>query len=254
MSSYLLTWNPRRFNSWDELQWLAKEKRSRWSCGSRLSMAKGSRVYLFRQGVEPRGIVASGYTAADVHQDEHWDPKRRRKRQEANYVHVHFDAVLQDATFPAHQLKSLRAVNWRTQMSGIEIPNDAASGLERLWGTFAKLGRRAELKREVAVMENTLTEVTSYVRRRDRKIREQALLEANGICSACKFAFGEFLQGLGRRVLQVHHRRQLAASDTPRLTGLRDLAVVCANCHVMIHANPKRAMKVETLRRRLSVI
>lgn len=55
----------------------------------------------------------------------------------------------------------------------------------------------------------------------------------------------------GVHVLQVHHRRQLAASKAPRVTSLKDLAVVCANCHALIHMDPKRALKVETLRSRL---
>jgi 5-methylcytosine-specific restriction protein A len=254
MAAYLLTWNPRRFNSWDSLFRLAKTKFSSWSCGARLHMGKGSRIYLFRQGAEPRGIVASGYIAKDVYQDEHWDEERRRKGQEANYVDVSFDVVLKDDAFPAHQIKRLGAVNWRTQMSGIEIPTGATAELERLWMRFAKLEQQAELKREVTAMENTLTEVTTYVRGRDRNLRERALAHAKGICSACEYDFGQFLQGLGRRVLQVHHRRQLAASDTPRINGVKDLAVVCANCHAMLHADAKRAMSVETLRRRLRAV
>src|SRR4051794_9718122 len=103
-------------------------------------------------------------------------------------------------------------------------------------------------------MENTLTEVTTYVRARDRTLRERALLGARGTCAACGFDFGEFLSGLGRRVLQVHHRRQLAATDSPRINGLKDLAVLCANCHAIIHANPKHAMSVEVLRRKLNAV
>ncbi len=251
MTSYLLTWNPRRSGYWDELEWLAKKKRGRWSCGSRRVMPKGSRVYLFRQGAEPKGIVASGFTISDVYPDKHWDAKRRRRGVKANYVDVRFDVVLRDACFPAHQLRSLRSVYWRTQMSGIQIPRAAALELERRWALFARLGRRVELKREVAAMENTVTEVRAYVRTRDRSLRERALSDSGGICAACRIDFGAMLDGLGRRVLQVHHRRQLAASDTPRLTKLSDLAVVCANCHSLIHSNPSRAIAVKALRRML---
>lgn len=253
MPTYLLTWNPRRSGYWDELIWLAKERKNRWSCGSRKTMAKGSRVYLFRQGIEPRGIVASGHSVSDVYPDKHWDEARSRKGEMANYVDVRFDVVLQDTAFPAHDVKALKdGVNWRTQMSGIEIPSEASARLERLWSAYARLERRGELNRELRATENTLTEVRVYVRGRDRKLRDMALHHAKGACSVCEVNFGQILDGLGRRVLQVHHCRQLAATDAPRLTRLRDLAVVCANCHAMIHADPKRAMTIAALRRRLA--
>jgi predicted HNH restriction endonuclease len=43
----------------------------------------------------------------------------------------------------------------------------------------------------------------------------------------------------------------LAVSDAPRTTHLSQLAIVCANCHAMIHTDPNRALPVETLRKRL---
>ena len=253
MAAYLLTWNPRRFHTWDELTWLDEEKHSDWSCGSRLSMEVGSRVYLFKQGSAPRGIVASGRTTSDVFQRKHWDPTRASKREKANYVDVRFDVVLLDEAFPAHEIKTLSAINWRTQMSGIRIPDEVAGELERRWAAFAKLGKAAELHRQIRAVENTLTEVRTYVRGRDRRLRDRALQMAGGVCAACKFHFGGFLQGLGQRVLQVHHQRQLSASDRPRITTLKDLVVLCANCHAMVHADPRRAMTVETLRRRLAL-
>jgi predicted HNH restriction endonuclease len=53
-------------------------------------------------------------------------------------------------------------------------------------------------------------------------------------------------------VLQVHHRKQLASNDSPRLTKLRDLAVLCANCHMLVHMDPYKAIAVEKLRKMLA--
>lgn len=49
------------------------------------------------------------------------------------------------------------------------------------------------------------------------------------------------------RALQVHHKKQLALQDKPTVTTIHDLAVVCANCHSIIHADPKSAMPLEAL-------
>jgi 5-methylcytosine-specific restriction protein A len=56
---------------------------------------------------------------------------------------------------------------------------------------------------------------------------------------------------MGKRVLQVHHRKQLSSRDAPALTKPEDLAVVCANCHLLIHYDPKRALSVKALRKKL---
>jgi predicted HNH restriction endonuclease len=48
--------------------------------------------------------------------------------------------------------------------------------------------------------------------------------------------------------LQVHHLLQLNADDKPRITRVDELAVVCANCHLLLHLNPRRAIQPSTLR------
>jgi predicted HNH restriction endonuclease len=53
--------------------------------------------------------------------------------------------------------------------------------------------------------------------------------------------------------LVVHHKQQLKDTDQPRETKLSDLAVVCANCHMMIHADPDQALSILQLQRRLGI-
>jgi hypothetical protein len=53
-------------------------------------------------------------------------------------------------------------------------------------------------------------------------------------CEACGFSFGEQYGNLGASYCEVHHRRQLAHREEGATT-LRDLAIVCSNCHRMIH-------------------
>jgi predicted HNH restriction endonuclease len=72
---------------------------------------------------------------------------------------------------------------------------------------------------------------------RDAKIRE-TLLKNTGhlVCevSGCKFDFLETYGELGRGFAHVHHRRSLAKRKASRTT-LSELAIVCANCHAMLH-------------------
>jgi Zn finger protein HypA/HybF involved in hydrogenase expression len=97
------------------------------------------------------------------------------------------------------------------------------------------------------ILEGIARELTVTARSRSRKLRGLALRRSRGICEACGTDYSALLEGKGIHVLQVHHRRQLALQDVPKLTSPDDLAVVCANCHAIIHADCLNAMSVETL-------
>lgn len=254
MRAYLLTWNPGIKHFWKDMQEILNNREIDWSCGNRKDMPKGSRVFVLRQGAEPRGIIASGFTTSEVYSQRHWIPERASRGDMANYVDVRLDTVREpDDVLPRSILDQgvFKSVYWDTPASGIEIPSEAAKALERLWkGNGSQ--RVTSAKARVQAVENTLTEARRYIRQRDRKLRMTALAAARGICAGCRRNYGEFLNGLGIRVLQVHHLKQMSASDAPRITTAKDLAVVCANCHTLIHADPKQAMPVATLRRRLS--
>jgi predicted HNH restriction endonuclease len=101
---------------------------------------------------------------------------------------------------------------------------------------------------EPEAIEGLRAETKSYSVGRNRRLRDLALKKARGVCCVCDVDYREILDGNGVRVLQVHHRKQLAANDAPVVTCLSDLAVVCANCHMLIHMNPKQAFSVEELR------
>lgn len=98
------------------------------------------------------------------------------------------------------------------------------------------------------IVEGIARESVVLSRSRSSALRREALRRSGGVCEGCGVDFSLVLNGRGLRALQVHHRRQLALRDAPEATSLGDLAVVCANCHAIIHTDPKEAMPVETLR------
>ena len=76
-------------------------------------------------------------------------------------------------------------------------------------------------------------------RERDRKLvrrKKASVLAAGGAleCEACQIVFGDTYGALGQDYIEVHHRVPLHVSGET-LTRLADLALVCANCHRMIH-------------------
>jgi hypothetical protein len=104
---------------------------------------------------------------------------------------------------------------------------------------------------EESDIEGIKTEVIQFRTKRSRRLRLAALNAAKGRCCVCDRDFSKVLQGRGVRVLQVHHRDQLAALAAPVLTKLSDLAVVCANCHMLLHLDANKSLRVEELRQML---
>ena len=79
------------------------------------------------------------------------------------------------------------------------------------------------------------------VRERDPRLtrrKRNAVLSACGrlTCEVCSFDFGAVYGDLGKDYIECHHRRPLSDLPHARRTRLEDLALLCANCHRMIHA------------------
>lgn len=140
---------------------------------------------------------------------------------------------------------------WATQpRMSARVPSELVARFERELGTTSR-PRGGSLT--ISDMEGSLREVLTMQRHRSRRLRDLALGEAEGTCSACQVDFSAIAGGIGLRVLQVHHTNPLAASRGSRPTGLKDLAVVCANCHLMLHAERDVVMSIRALRGRLAV-
>jgi 5-methylcytosine-specific restriction enzyme A len=83
-------------------------------------------------------------------------------------------------------------------------------------------------------------------RQREAKLRGLRIADAlrnNGgrlVCEVpnCGFDFMKCYGAIGDGYAQVHHKTPLSESPKEgRKVRLQDLAIVCANCHVMIHRN-----------------
>ncbi len=92
-----------------------------------------------------------------------------------------------------------------------------------------------------------MTESRRTNRSRSDALRHEKLRRVGGICEACKTDYSHWRGVDGSRVLTVHHRQQISATDEPRESSIDDLAVLCANCHMLVHADPRQALAVEQL-------
>jgi 5-methylcytosine-specific restriction protein A len=113
--------------------------RTDWSCARSKQIRRGDRLFLLRQGVEPRGIVASGWATSDWYEGPGW----RRAGVPCNYVDWNIDVLLdaeREAILPREALSHgvLARMYWNTQVSGTRIPDEVARELEKAWRGLTK--------------------------------------------------------------------------------------------------------------------
>ena len=77
-------------------------------------------------------------------------------------------------------------------------------------------------------------------RERNSKItkdKKERYFKANGKldCEICSFDFYAIYGEIGKGFIECHHRKPLSELEPNTKTKLSDLALVCANCHRMLH-------------------
>lgn len=272
MPAYLLTWNPLRYDKrWSrEAGRLARGQRvsAKWATGVNKSIKPGDRLFFVRVGNEPRGIFASAVATSGSYQGEHWDLERAARGEVANYVDFVFEALLdpdRDPLFDPRSIPALRSGNWSPQGSGAGIKEKFLKTLEASWNQHlhtrgrAAAPKRVPPKNQAMLAVNGLPSLDAEAeanempegavrwrytlhrqresRLRSRKLAEVLARQGRLVCEVpgCGFDFHDFYGELGRDFAHVHHLRPLASRAKPEATRLEELAVVCANCHAMIH-------------------
>lgn len=264
MRTFLLTWNPKKW-PWSTLDAdydLARKQGffdDRWSCGRSKRIRAGDRVFLLRQGIEPRGILASGFATSDEpFPADHFT----QAGSVALYVMVRFDVLLhpdREPIFPRGRLDSdvLAAVHWDTQASGITIAPDAAVELEELWHAFliergySPIVLADEVPAAERFWEGALRRITVNAYERDANARSACIAHFGTNCRVCGIGFCATYGELGSGFIHVHHTRPLAEVRSGyAVDPQRDLIPVCPNCHAMLHRTSP-PLTIEQLKDRL---
>ena len=76
-----------------------------------------------------------------------------------------------------------------------------------------------------------------------RRKKEAAKAADSFVCEVCGFDPAVAYPNLGDSAIECHHRVPLAELAEPVRTRLTDLALVCANCHRMLHGPPARNLE-----------
>jgi 5-methylcytosine-specific restriction enzyme A len=248
MNTYLITWNPKLW-PWVTLERdVAKLRKvgyldDGWTCVT-TQIRPGDRVFLLRQGEEPRGILGSGHATSERYEGQHFvDPDKR-----AHYVNVRFDVVLnpsKEAILETRNLiaAGLASVNWKTRGSGIRIAAESASKLESLWTAFlsghghSPVQNAEEVTTPERYFEGAVRQVMVNAYERDARARDACIRHYGPECTVCGLRFEDRYGELGKGFIHVHHVVPLArVGENYAIDPLKDLVPVCPNCHAMLHA------------------
>ncbi|MEO8771510.1 MAG: HNH endonuclease [Ferruginibacter sp.] len=94
------------------------------------------------------------------------------------------------------------------------------------------------------------------IRERSKDIIDQSKLLAKNqsrfYCEVCTFNFETVYPGLGNGFIECHHKQPISEGGI-RKTTVNDLALVCANCHRMLHKKSEEGKyyNIEELRKQI---
>lgn len=249
MNSFLITFkpdteSPRLGWSLRSVQSLARKLLRRknvtdpWRFRNRRDVKPGDRVFLLMQGMHGPAII--GYGTAD---------QRSGVENGQSWRNINFERLVDPATDVLGHKRDLVAIRgaapWlQVRTSGVLLPRDIAAKMESLVVKGRATSRG--VSRDVGV--NGLTDAEEgdlrlrehYTRERDRrlvvsKIRETIEKHGKLECEVCNSDLSRIYGDWGNRAIECHHKIPLASATRVRKTSLQDLALICANCHRVLH-------------------
>jgi len=118
---------------------------------------------------------------------------------------------------------------------------------------FKAEGLKAIDREEEEFVEGKILTALHRLHERNRKAvgnKKRSVLESTGAlaCEICGFDFSQVYGDIGEGFAECHHRPALSDLRYGVKTRLSDLAIVCSNCHRMLHQT-RPWMTIERLRK-----
>jgi 5-methylcytosine-specific restriction protein A len=140
MSTHLFAFNPKLWN-WPTLAGDIRTLRRRghfdteWSCGRFRNIEPGSRAFMVRLGVPPKGLIGSGVVMTAPAERDHWVESKRARGTLSRSVMLRFDELflMPLITFDELEVPPWRRFRWGIRASGTRLPSTLADALEPWW-------------------------------------------------------------------------------------------------------------------------
>ena len=140
MATYLFAWNPSLWN-WPDMPKDMRQLNRRghfdteWNSGRVRNIEVGSRAFLVRVGVPPKGIFGAGHTLTEPVPTPHWRPERRAAGAIQQRLWLRLESLypLPPITYDDLGVPPFARFRWGVRSSGVRIPSTLADHLEDLW-------------------------------------------------------------------------------------------------------------------------
>ena len=200
----------------------------------------------------PKGLTAAHFEKAAKEIDRNGIPSERAS--------VHYDLVLNGKKYPPKYMISIAA----KYLNGDEWPPGNFNAVEAK-NYFESQGykvidrRKEKTEQHIAVEDDESAfpegkELFRLHRSRERdaslskKAKEKRLKQTGALrCDVCGFSFFDVYGDLGEGFIEAHHTIPLSELKGDRKTKIAELALVCSNCHRMLH-RAKPMLSIDQLR------
>jgi 5-methylcytosine-specific restriction protein A len=140
MSTYLFAWNPALWG-WPELAGEIRRLRRRghvdieWASGRVRAIEPGSRAFVVRLGVAPKGLIGAGVTLTAPSPGRHWIEAKAAAGIPALYLRLRLELLFDSpvVTFEDLAVPPFARFRWGVRSSGTRLPSSLADALENLW-------------------------------------------------------------------------------------------------------------------------
>lgn len=140
MATYLFAWNPKLWN-WPSMgRDRARLARQgfidiRWASGRVRQIEPGSRAFLVKLGVPPKGLFGDGYTMTAPVPGVHWRLDKRALGIPALYLRIRLNSLYDQPVVLFDELAEppFSRYRWAVRQSGARVPTHIADALEPLW-------------------------------------------------------------------------------------------------------------------------
>jgi 5-methylcytosine-specific restriction protein A len=140
MATFLFAWNPKIWN-WPDLPDYGRRIArkgfvdAQWASGRTRQIEPGSRAFMVRLGVPPKGIIGSGVTLTAPVLGPHWRDDKIALGIQTLHLDIRWDALfeLPLISFDELAVPPFSRFRWATRASGMRIPTHVADALEDLW-------------------------------------------------------------------------------------------------------------------------
>lgn len=201
----------------------------------------------------PKGLTSVHFKSAAKEIDRDGVPNERAS--------VHYDLVLDGKKYPPKYVISIAA----KYLDGEEWSSDNFNAVEAK-NYFVSRGyrvtdrREGKTERRIAIEDDESASPEGKERFRlhrskerdaalSKKAKEIRLRQTGALrCEVCEFSFLDVYGELGEGFIEAHHTVPISELDGERKTKISELALVCSNCHRMLHRK-KPALSVGQLRK-----